>query len=550
MKRAQQDDPLGGFDAARDVFDYVIVGAGAAGCVLANRLSNDPSTRVCLLEAGPSDRSPKMRLLTSMPGGMVSLLGDARTNWQHTLTGDAALGNRTIPCPRGRIVGGTTVVNGMVYSRGNAGDYDHGQQLGNRGWSFDDVLPFFRRHEDFAEGGSDLHATGGELRVERLARAHPLTHAFLDAAAEAGFPRNGDFNGPTQDGLGLHHLTQRGGERLGSARAFLDPVRTRANLTIVPDALALRVVIRDRRACGVEVRSRSGRRTISARREVVLCAGAINSPQLLMLSGVGDSADLTRHGIAVTAPLPGVGRAFQDHPGIAVVNRERSRTSVAMTLRGLPALAAAPFQYALMRSGPLAGSVINGGGFVRTRPGLEWPDVKIDFMPLARPFGKIVPRFHGFNVFAWLLRPNSRGRLSLRSADPADKPRIEPNFFTDDTDVAAMAEGIRIIRRILSQCSFERYRDAEVAPGAAIAEPATLEAYIRANAGTIYHPVGTCRMGPSDDADAVVDGQLRVRGVDGLRVADASIMPAIVSGNTAAPTMMIAERAADFIRSS
>ena len=547
MKRANRDDPLGESDAARDVFDYVIVGAGAAGCVLANRLSADPATRVCLLEAGPSDQSPTMRLLTTMPGGMVSLLGDARTNWQHTLTGDETLSERTIPCPRGRIVGGTTVVNGMVYSRGNAGDYDHWQQLGNRGWSFDDVLPFFRRHEDFADGESDLHATGGELRVERLAHPHPLTRAFLDAAGEAGYPRNGDFNGPTQDGFGLHHLTQRGGERLGSARAFLDPIRTRANLTIVPDALALRVVIRDLRAQGVQIRSGGRTRIKFARREVVLCAGAINSPQLLMLSGVGDPADLARFGIAVTAALPGVGRAFQDHPGIAVVNRERSGTSVALTLRGLPALVAAPLQYALARRGPLAGSVINGGGFVRTRPGLEWPDIKIDFMPLARPFGKILPRFHGFNVFAWLLRPNSRGRLSLRSAEPADKPQIEPGFFTDEADVATLAEGIRIIRYILLQSSFERYRDAEVAPGFAVVEAAALHAYIRANAGTIYHPVGTCRMGPADDSHAVVDDRLRVRGVDGLRVADASIMPAIVSGNTAAPTMMIAERAADFI---
>ena len=547
MTRADRASASNASVPAQDVFDYVIVGAGAAGCVLANRLSAHPATRVCLLEAGPSDRSPTMRLLTTMPGGMVSLLGHARTNWQHTLTGDETLGGRTIPCPRGRIVGGTTVVNGMVYSRGNAGDYDHWQQLGNRGWSFEDVLPAFRRHEDFAEGESDLHGTGGELRVERLAHPHPLTRAFLDAAGEAGYPQNDDFNGPTQDGFGLHHLTQRGGERLSSARAFLDPIRARANLTIVPNALALRIIIRDRRAQGVEVRAGGATRTIAARREVVLCAGAINSPQLLMLSGVGNPADLAGFGIAVTAALPGVGRAFQDHPGIAVVNRERSGTSVALTLRGLPTLAAAPLQYALARRGPLAGSVINGGGFVRTRPGLEWPDIKIDFMPLARPFGKIIPRMHGFNVFSWLLRPNSRGRLSLRSADPADKPQIDPGFFTDEADVAAMAEGIRIIRRIVAQRSFDPFHDVEVVPGAAIEDAAALHAYIRANAGTIYHPVGTCRMGPAADADAVVDDRLRVRGVDGLRVADASIMPTIVSGNTAAPTMMIAERAADFI---
>ena len=530
-----------------DPFDYVIVGAGSAGCVLANRLSADPAVRVCLVEAGPAATSVRLRLLTTMPAGMVSLLSGRTTNWHHELVDERDGHRRTIPCPRGRIVGGTSVVNGMVYARGQAADYDHWAQLGNRGWSWDDVLPFFLRHEDFAEGAGPWHGTGGELRIERIREAHGLTRAFLDAAAEAGFARCDDLNGPLPDGFGLHHLNQRGGERLSSARAFLDPVANRPNLVLVVDATVLRVAIEHRRAAGVEVRQGGAARLLRASREVLLSAGAINTPQLLMLSGIGDPAALVEHGIAPHVALPGVGRNFQDHPGIVVVSADRSRTSLALTARGLPRLAVQPFRYLFGRKGVLAGSVINGGGYVRSRRDLDRPDLKIDFMPLARPFGKVMPRIHGFNVFAWLLRPESRGTLTLRSADPDERPLIRPGFLTGETDLAAMAQGIRIVRGILAQPAMHACHGGEIVPGAGVTDEAALRDYAMRNHGTIYHPVGTCRMGPDGDADAVVDARLRVRGVAGLRVADTSIMPAIVSGNTNAPAMMIGERAAAFI---
>ena len=527
-------------------YDFVVVGAGSAGCVLANRLSADPAVRVCLIEAGPATTSTRLRLLTTMPAGMVNLLAGRDTNWHHELVDERDGASRIIPCPRGRIVGGTSVVNGMVYARGQAADYDHWAQLGNRGWSWDDVLPFFLRHEDFADGPGPWHGTGGELRIERIREAHGLTRAFLDAAAEAGYPRSDDLNGPLPDGFGLHHLNQRGGERLSSARAFLEPVARRPNLTLVTDATVLRVAIEDSRASGVEVRKGGVARLLRARREVVLSAGAIGSPQLLMLSGIGDPEALSGHGIAPRVALPGVGRNFQDHPGSVLVAADRSRTSIALTARGLPRLAVQPLRYLFGRRGVLAGSVINGGGYVRSRADLDRPDLKIDFMPLARPFGKVMPRLHGFNVFAWLLRPESRGTLTLRSADPDERPLIRPGFLTGETDLAAMTQGIRIVRRILAQPAMRAFDGGELVPGAAVADEGALRDYVIRTHGTIYHPVGTCRMGPDGDAGAVVDARLRVRGVAGLRVADTSIMPAIISGNTNAPAMMIGERAAAF----
>jgi choline dehydrogenase-like flavoprotein len=488
-----------------------------------------------------------MRLLTTVPAGLIPLLADPKTNWQHVLSSTGVTGDRDIPSPRGRLIGGTSAVNGMVYSRGNAADYNHWAQLGNHGWSFDDVLAFFRRHEDFVEGENHWHGTGGELRVERILDRPPLTVAFLEAAAQAGFPVNRDHNGATQEGFGFHHLTQYNGERVTSARAFLDPVRNRRNLEVWPNTMALRIAFEGRRAIGLEVRTGRGMRLLQAKREVILCGGAINTPQLLLLSGLGDPNELKKVGIDIVAPLKGVGRNFQDHPSCVVMNRDRSRTSPAFTLSGFLRLGLSPFEYAIKRRGLFAGSVINGGGFVRSHSGLDLPDLKIDFMPLARPLGKVLPRMHGFNVFVWLLRPESRGQLSLRSSDPMERPLIEPNFFSSNRDMTTLVEGIRIIRKILSQSSFMKFYGGEILPGEGVIDEDMLLNYVRSNIATIYHPVGTCRMGPKDDIGAVVDEQLRVRSVENLRVADVSIMPSIISGNTNAPAMMIGERAADFI---
>lgn len=534
-------------DRDAEIFDYIVIGGGSAGCVLANRLSADPAIRVCLIEAGPSDRSAKMRLLTTVPAGLVPLLISRKTNWHHVFTGGGKAGDRTMVCPRGRVLGGSSAVNGMVYSRGQPADYDGWAQLGNTGWSFDDVLPFFRKHEDFAGGADRWHGTGGELHVSRLTDPHPLTRAFIAAAHEAGYPLCGDFNAADAEGFGVHHLTQKHGVRMSSARAFLDPVRARRNLTILTDTTVHRIVLDGPRATGVEIAQGGETRILTARHEIVLSAGAVNSPQLLLLSGIGDAEHLNDVGIAAKIPLPGVGHNLQDHPSGLYLGRDRSRTSVALTWSGLPRLAFTPFDYILRRRGLMSGSVINGGGFVRTRPDVATPDLKIDFMPLARPFGKYLPRMHGYNIFAWPLRPASRGRVLLASADPDARPVMDAAFFRDRVDIDTMTEGFRIIRRIVSQPAFGRYFGGEVLPGEGVSAEEELRDYVVENAGTIYHPAGTCRMGPAGDTMAVVDARLRVHGVEGLRVADTSIMPTLVSGNTNAPAMMIGERAAAFM---
>ena len=534
-------------------FDYIIVGAGAAGCVLANRLSADPAMRVALIEAGPSDRKFPVNWKTALPIGNIFLLPHARYNWQHVFSGGAGVNSREIPCPRGKLVGGCTSVNGTVYMRGHRSDYDDWAALGNQGWDYDAILPFYKCHERRSGSHSPHHGEDGELDVQRPASSNPLAHGFVAAAVEAGHACNQDFNSESQDGFGIFDLNQRDGVRLSSSRAFLHPVLGRPNLHVFSDTLVERIDMRGGRAAGITLRhldQPGGRQEeLTASSEVVLCAGTVNSPQLLMLSGIGPAAALERHGIRVAHALPGVGANLQDHPTVSVSRFNPGAESYALSWRTAHRAAFAPLRYLFKRQGMLASNAAEAGGFLRSWPGLPRPDVQMTFMVGLKTSARTLPRQHGFMLHVAVLRPATRGTLELASADPAARPVMRPQFLEDRADVETLIRGLREARRILSMPALARYAGDEVLPGATVESDDQIEAYIRANVGTTYHPVGTCKMGPAGDEMAVADGELLVHGIDGLRVADASIMPSIIGGNTAAPAMMIGERAAAFIRS-
>jgi choline dehydrogenase-like flavoprotein len=528
-------------------FDYVIVGAGSAGCVLANRLSADPSVRVALVEAGPSDRSLLARLLVNIPAGVFRTIGTPRYNWLYQYEPDPRVGGAPIFCPRGRILGGSSAINGMIYIRGHRRDYDGWAAMGADGWSWREVLPYFKRSENREAGADDFHATGGELNVARQRDPHPISEALLAAAGELQLGRTGDFNGAEQDGFGHWDVNQRNGERLSSSRAFLQPVAGRANLTVVTGALTRRVVIRNRRAVGVEIARRGGVETLAASREVIVCAGAINSPQLLMLSGIGPGEELRRHGIEVVHDLPGVGENLQDHQDVMLCFSSPRHTLYGLSWRALPWMLASPFQYLFARRGPWTTNTVESGGFVRSRPGLEQPDLQIILGPEYMNQNRSIPVGHGFSFHVSLLQPKSRGRLALASADPAAKPKLHANFLSDEggEDLEGLVRGFKIVRRLAEAPAMAPWRGAEVLPGPGVSSDDEIRQFTRDTLGTTFHPAGTCRMGR--DSMAVVDPELKVRGVEGLRVVDASIMPTVVSGNTNAPVIMIAEKGADLI---
>jgi choline dehydrogenase len=531
-------------------YDYLIIGAGAAGCVLANRLSADPACRVALIEAGPSDRSFPLNLKTLLPIGNIFLLPSEQTNWQHEFTGGAALGGRKIACPRGKLWGGSTSVNGTVYMRGHPLDYDEWAQLGNPGWAYPDVLPYFKQHEHYnryAATNADCHGHTGELHVQRPAQSNPLAHAFVQAATQAGHARNEDFNSGTQDGFGLFDLNQHGGERWSSSRAFLHPVLGRSNLTVWTGALVERIRIQNNRAVGVDLRHAGQAAQLDAGLEVIVCAGTVNSPQLLMLSGIGPANRLTELGISVTQDRPGVGANLQDHPTVSLGRLNPSAESYALSWRTAHRVALAPFRYAFQRSGMLASNAAEAGGFIRSQPGLDRPDVQYTFMVGMKDNPRTLPRQHGYYLHMAVLRAATRGSLELASKDPTAKPVMRPNFLEDNADIATLTRALREARRIVGMPALARLSGAEVLPGPGVQDDAALEAFIRQRVATTYHPVGTCKMGSALDPMAVVDAQLRVHGVQGLRVADASIMPNLIGGNTSAPAMMIGERAAHFI---
>ena len=521
-------------------YDYIIVGAGSAGCVLANRLSADPGKRVLLLEAGPRDWHPFIH----MPAGIAKMVGNKGINWDYLTEPQAQLEQRRLWWPRGRVLGGSSSINAMCYIRGDAHDYDEWAALaGDARWSWHNVLPYFKRAEGNTRGADALHGADGPLGVQDLRSHNVLTQAFVDAAQACGHPLNGDFNGATQRGIGFYQVTQKNSARCSTATAYLRPVRGRANLRVLTRAQTQRVLIQGGRAVGVDYRHH-GRLTRAEAREVILCGGAINSPQLLMLSGIGPADHLRTQGIRVVHDAAGVGANLQDHLDICTLQRCVQPVSydrlndVAVALK-----------YLLRRDGPGTSNIAEGGGFVRTRHATdERCDLQLHFIPaLLDDHGRNRLPGYGYTMHACMLRPKSRGTIRLQSADPSAKASIQPNYLSDAEgyDLKMLVEGVRISREIFAAAPFAAYRGDEIFPGASAQGDADVVAFIRRKAETVYHPIGTCRMG--SDATAVVDTELRVRGVDGLRVVDASVMPTLPGGNTNAPTIMIAERAADFI---
>jgi len=523
-------------------FDYVIVGAGSAGCVLANRLSADGKHSVLLLEAGPRDNN----IWIHVPLGYGKLFKEKTVNWMYQTEPEPGLDGRRVFQPRGKVLGGSSSINGLLYVRGQHEDYDRWRQRGNVGWGFDDVLPYFKKAENQTRGADPYHGTGGPLPVSDWRHADPLSEAFVKAAVETGIPFNPDFNGATQEGAGFFQTTTRRGRRASSAFSYLRPARNRGNLHIETDALARRLVFEGRRARAVEYRQNGRVRTARARREILVSSGAYNSPQLLQLSGVGPAEFLKQHGIDVVLDAQGVGNDLQDHLQVRLVMRCAQRVTlndvVNNPLRGIMAGA----QYAAFRKGPLTIAAGTSGAFFKTSPRLATPDIQIHFIPFSTDkMGEKLHPFSGFTASVCQLRPESRGSLRIKSADPTVPPEIRINYLATETDRRAFIDGIAILRKILAAPALKPYVVDEVYPGASITGDEDVLDFCRKTGSTVYHPTSTCRMG--NDPLAVVDQRLRVRGIEGLRVVDASIMPDLMSGNTNAPTIMIAEKASDMI---
>ena len=518
------------------MYEFIVVGAGSAGCVMANRLSSDPDARVLLIESGHDDRRREIRTPAAW-----SRLFRSSCDWAFETEPNPRMNNRRLFVPRGRVLGGSSAINAMMYVRGHRADFDEWAMAGNPGWSYDEVLPYFTQSESNSRGASHYHGADGPLAVSDPIDPNPLSTAFVDAAVQSGLPRNPDFNGATQDGAGLVQVNVRHGRRCSAADAFLRPVRHRRNLSIVTDVHALQILFEGRRAAGVRC-WRHGREEIArASREVIVCGGALGSPQLLMLSGVGPAEDLRRHRIPVIQDLPGVGLNLQDHPAGALYVRCNQPVSL-MNAQSPASL----IRYLLFRRGMLTS---NGGeaiAFVRTRARLDAPDVEIIFLPvLWFDEGFTPPTEHGFTMAVMLLRPRSRGTVTLRSADPSQPPVVDTNHLSDPHDVTTIVDGLRIARSIAAAPALADFAAGELVPGSTATTDDELAASVRAHGQTIYHPVGTCRMGT--DVMSVVDPTLRVHGVDNLRVVDASVMPTITRGHTHAPAVMIAEKAAAMI---
>jgi choline dehydrogenase-like flavoprotein len=528
--------------------DYIVVGAGSAGCVLANRLSAVGSNQVLVLEAGPLDKTPFIKI----PGAFAYFMFSKKYNWAYDAepVSDIRDGEPMF-CPRGKTLGGSSAVNAMVYIRGHKSDYDHWQALGNKGWGYDDLLPYFKKSEGNERGANEYHGASGPLNVSDVVNDYQINETFLSGAQQAGYPQTNDFNGPQFEGAGYYQFTIKDGERCGVSRAYLKPAMQRRNLSVECEATVKRIIFAGKKAVGVEYIQNGKSHSVYAKKEVLICGGTFNSPQTLMLSGIGDQQELAKHGIKSIQHLLGVGKNLQEHVDACVLTTSLKKDGFSIGPVGLGKMLPDILKYVRTKKGKLANSITQAGAFLKSSIEVKVPDIQMHFVPLlfddnGRDLKLLAG--HGYSCHVCVLRPKSRGQVSLRSSDPMDSVKIDFNFFEKEQDAKVLVNGIRVVRKILATQAFDEYRGKEIHPGVDAQSDDAILKKCKERLGLVYHPVGTCKMG--NDAMAVVDDALRVHGIENLRVVDASIMPTLISGNTNAPTIAIAEKAAQMILAS